>query len=95
MARLYHVYILASDSRELYVGITNDLYMRVAQHRTGVHPNSYTSKHKTDRLVYCESTPDVLVAIRREKQIKGWSRSRRLNLISEMNPDWVDLAPGV
>jgi putative endonuclease len=95
MARQYHIYILASDSRELYVGITNDLCKRVAQHRTGQQPNSYTSRHKIHRLVYCESTQDVLTAIRREKQIKGWSRSQRLDLINQLNPDWTDLAPGV
>src|SRR3954449_8737241 len=74
MARSYHVYILASDSRELYVGISNDLYKRIAQHRGALDPSSYTVRHKIRRLVYCESTQDVLTAIRREKQIKGWSR---------------------
>jgi putative endonuclease len=72
MARSYHVYILASDSRELYVGITNDLYKRIAQHRGALDPSSYTVRHKIRRLVYCEST-HVLTARRREKQIKGWS----------------------
>ena len=70
MARTYCVYILASQSRELHVGMTNDVYRRVSQHRTGLDPNSYTAKHRTFRLVYCESTHDPLTAIRREKQIK-------------------------
>jgi putative endonuclease len=91
----YHVYILASDSRELYVGITKDLYKRVAQHQGALDPTSYTNKHKIHRLVYCESTHDVLAAIRREKQIKSWTRRRRLELIDRVNPDWVDLAPRV
>jgi putative endonuclease len=91
--RTYHVYILASDSRELYVGITNDLLKRVAQHRGAIDAQSYTTRHHIGRLVYCESTADVLAAIRREKQIKSWTRRRRLELIEQMNPDWVDLAP--
>ena len=93
--RTYHVYILASDSRWLYVGITNDLFKRVAQHRSGIDPQSYTTRYGISRLVYCESTQDVLAAIQREKQIKSWTRRRRLELIEQMNPDWVDLAAAV
>ena len=81
MARTYYVYILASQSRELYVGVTNDVYKRLSQHRSGRDPNSYAARHQTFRLVYCESTHDVLSAIRREKQIKSWSRRKRLELI--------------
>ena len=95
MRRSYYVYILASDSRELYVGITNHLYQRVSQHRAALDPNSYTARHKTLRLVYCESTGDVLAAIRREKQIKSWTRRRKLDLVNQANPEWVDLAEGV
>jgi putative endonuclease len=91
--RTYHVYILASDARDLYVGITNDLFKRLAQHRSATDPQSYTTRHQIGRLVYCESTQDVLAAIKREKQIKSWTRRRRLELIEQMNPDWVDLAP--
>jgi len=95
MARTYYVYILASQSRELYVGVTNDVYRRVSQHRTGLDPNSYTARHQTFRLVYCEFTHDVLSAIRREKQIKSWSRRKRLELIEGANPDRRDLAEDV
>ena len=95
MARTYYVYILASESRELYVGVTNDIYRRVSEHRSGLDPDSYTTIHRTFRLVYCESTDDVLPAIRREKQIKSWSRIKRLELIDRMNPDWRDLAEEV
>jgi putative endonuclease len=94
MAHEYFVYILASNSRELYVGITGNLARRVAQHRTALKPDGYTATHETTHLVYCESTPDVLCAIRREKQIKGWTRGRKLELIEAMNPDWKDLAAG-
>ena len=95
MDRTYYVYILASDSRELYVGVTNDLLRRVGQHRSGLRPHSYTTKHQVFRLVYCESTNDILAAIRREKQIKGWVRRRKVKLIDQTNPDWKDLAEDV
>ena len=94
MQRSYFVYILASESRELYIGVTNDLDRRLAEHRTGLDPSSYASKHQTLRLVYCEPTGDVLAAIRREKQIKGWTRTRKIELIEGVNPDWNDIAPG-
>jgi putative endonuclease len=92
MSRTYFVYILASDSRELYVGVTNDLYRRLSEHRSGRNPNSYSSRHRTFRLVYWESTNDVRAAIRREKHIKRWKRVRRVELIEQANPDWRDLA---
>jgi len=95
MPRTYFVYILASDARELYVGVTNNVYRRVAQHRSSLDPDSYTTRHQTTRLVYCESTPDVSAAIRREKQIKSWTRKRKLELIEKANPAWRDLAEGL
>jgi putative endonuclease len=91
MPRTYFVYILASDSRELYVGVTNNLHRRLFEHRHSLDPDSYTSKHRTFRLVYAESTDDVSAAIRREKHIKKWTRLRRLQLIEQANPDWRDL----
>ena len=91
MPRVFFVYILASESRELY-GVSNNLCRRVAQHRSKVDPTSYTTKHRTLRLVYCESTDDVTAAIRREKQIKSWTRRRKLELVDHANPDWRDLA---
>jgi putative endonuclease len=94
MGRTYFVYILASESRELYVGVTNDIYKRVSQHRSGLDPESYTTRHRTFRLVYCESTWDVRAAIRREKQVKSWTRRRKIELIEQANPDWRDLAKG-
>jgi putative endonuclease len=94
MPREFYVYILASDSRELYVGITSNLTYRVSQHRTSFKPTGYTTRHETRRLVYCELTSDVRAAIRREKQIKGWTRRRKLELIETLNPHWSDLAEG-
>jgi putative endonuclease len=71
MPRTYFVYILASESRELYTGVTNDLPRRLAEHRSNLHPEGYAAKHNTKRLVYAEATGDVHAAIRREKQIKA------------------------
>ena len=92
MSRNYFVYILSSSSRELYVGVTRDLVKRVSQHRVGLSARGYTRQHGTTRLVYCESTRDVLAAIRREKQIKGCTRRKKLDLIEQMNPGWKDFA---
>jgi putative endonuclease len=91
MGRTYFVYLFASQTRELYIGVTTDLERRVAEHRGGHHPESYTSRHKTDRLVYFEMTNDVLSAIRREKRLKRLSRQRKIRLIETGNPHWRDL----
>jgi putative endonuclease len=92
MTRTFFVYILASDTRELYIGVTNDSTRRVAEHRAGLNPDSYSSRHGTSRLVYFEMTSDALSAIRREKRLKRLSRQRKLRLIETMNPEWRDLA---
>jgi putative endonuclease len=92
MARTFFVYILASETRELYIGVTNDLTRRVAEHRAGLNPDSYSSQHGTSRLVHFEMTSDALSAICREKRLKRLSRRRKLRLIEKMNPYWRDLA---
>lgn len=92
MSRTYYVYILSSETRQLYVGVTNDLLRRLAEHRMGYNPESYSSRHATTRLVYFEHTSDPLSAIRREKRLKRLSRQRKLRLIEEMNPEWKDLS---
>jgi putative endonuclease len=81
MNRTYFVYILASERRELYIGVTNDLSRRVAEHRIRLNPESYSCRHHIARLVYFEMTMDVLSAIRREKRLKRLSRQRKLRLI--------------
>jgi putative endonuclease len=91
--RCYCVYILASDSRVLYTGVTNDLHRRVYQHKSGMLPG-FTKRYSVTRLVYFETTPDVLTAIAREKAIKAWTRERRIRLIESVNAPWVDLAAG-
>jgi putative endonuclease len=87
----YYVYILASRSRNLYVGVTNELERRVYEHKQKLVPG-FTTKYNIDRLVYFETTQDVDVAISREKQIKGWLRTRKIALIESMNPTWDDLS---
>jgi putative endonuclease len=90
--RDYYVYILASKSRELYIGVTNNLTRRLAEHRAGVDPDDHCYRHEIIRLVHVERTTDVLEAIRREKQLKGWRRMRKIDLIESVNPKWLDLA---
>ena len=89
--RTYWVYILACKSRRTCIGVTNNLPRRLHQHRSGQVET--TARYKLFRLVYVEFTADVLAAIRREKQLKGWLRARKLALISSVNPAWDDLSP--
>jgi len=89
--RLYSTYILSNNSMTLYIGMTNNLLRRVFQHERG-DGSEFTSRYHFDRLVYFEQTADVRDAIAREKQLKGWTRKRKIELIKTMNPQWVDLS---
>ena len=91
--REYYVYITASRSRTLYVGVTNDLNRRMWQHKHGII-SGFSKKYRIDRLVYFDHTPNVTAAIQREKQIKGWTRARKIALIESVNPTWEDLSEG-
>lgn len=93
MSRTYFVYILASESHELYVGVTNNLERRLAEHRAGLC-KGYAFEHDINQLVHFELTTDIRSAISREEQIKAWTRSRRIRLIEMGNPEWRDLAAG-
>ena len=88
--RIYFVYIVASDSRTLYTGMTNNLVRRVQEHRTHAAPG-FTDDYNTTRLVYHERFSTARAAIIREKEIKGWLRSKKLALIAKDNPRWCDL----
>ena len=90
MPRTCYVYILASQDRHLYVGVTNDLARRMHEHRA-LRPDSYVARHCIMRLVYYEMAPDCRGAVIREKQIKRWRRVQRLELIESFNPEWRDL----
>ena len=87
----YYVYILASLSGTLYIGITNNLERRTVEHKEGVVSGS-TEEYGVNRLVYFEVFRDVRNAIRREKQLKGWRREKKIALIRTTNPSWKDLA---
>ena len=87
----FWVYIMASLSGTLYIGMTNDLDVRVRQHKAG-EIEGFSKKYRCTRLVYFESFENVLKAISREKQLKGWRRSKKIGLIEKMNPRWEDLA---
>jgi putative endonuclease len=87
----YYVYILTNKSRTLYTGVTNDLKRRVYQHRNKLIPG-FTDQYNLSRLVFFETTTDIRAAIMREKQIKGWTRAKKLALVKAANPRWRDLS---
>ena len=89
---VHHVYILANSSGVLYIGVTNHLEKRVAEHREKLFAG-FTRKYDVVRLVYFEPFGDVRNAIAREKEIKGWRREKKLALVRGMNPRFVDLSP--
>ena len=87
----YFAYIMASRSHTLYIGITSDLQKRVFQHKWKEH-EGFTARYNCDRLVWFERYQDVHKAIAREKELKGWRRSRKIALIESTNPTWTDLS---
>ena len=90
----YYVYILTNASGKLYNGVTNNLTRRVYEHKNKLVP-VFTSKYKFTLLVYHEKCNDVLAAIAREKQIKGWVRAKKIALIESINPGWQDLGKDI
>jgi len=92
---VYFTYILASGpGGTLYTGVTNDLIRRTIEHREGT-ASVFTKKYRVHRLVYFEAHSEIELAIKREKNIKKWNRAWKIELISELNPDWHDLLPGL
>ena len=85
-----YVYIVSNSSMTLYTGVTTALTRRIDEHRDK-EPGSFTSRYHFDRLVYYERFTDVRIAIEREKQIKGWTRKKKLDLIRSVNPEWRNL----
>lgn len=90
-SKAFYVYILSSRSGTLYIGVTNDLARRIYEHKHGVAPG-FTSRYKINRLVYMEEFDRADDAIGREKQLKGWSRTRKITLIESLNPTMKDLS---
>jgi putative endonuclease len=89
--RTYCVYIVASRSHTLYTGVRNNLVRRIYEHKRGLIAG-FTKKYRINRLVYFEVFGDVRAAIAREKQVKSWTRAKRIALIEANNPTWDDLA---
>jgi putative endonuclease len=89
--RHYYVYIMTNASYTLYTGVTNNLERRVYEHKHKLVPG-FTSKYNINRLVYYEDCGDIHAAIAREKQIKGWSRAKKVALSETLNKAWVDLS---
>jgi len=91
--RRYYVYVLASRSLNLYTGITDNICRRILEHKSGAI-QGFTKRYNINRLVYYEVFKYVNNAIAREKQIKAWTRAKRIALIKGQNPAWQDLAEG-
>jgi len=87
----YYVYILSSNTGTLYTGVTNNLLRRMDEHKRG-NLEGFTKKYKVNRLIYFEETGNIYEALEREKQIKGWTRKKKLDLVRTLNPKFEDLA---
>lgn len=91
MEHQYYVYILSNiNNKILYIGVTNNLLKRVFEHKSK-QVYGFTSKYNVHKLVYYEETTEVYGAIKREKQLKGWRREKKVKLIEKINPEWKDL----
>jgi putative endonuclease len=87
----FYIYILSSTSGTLYIGVTNNLKRRIMEHKKLSNNDSFTKKYSCFKLVYYECFSYVNNAINREKQIKRWSRKKKIELINNINPHWLDL----
>ena len=87
----YYVYVMSNVSKTLYIGVTNNLERRVWEHKLK-QTQGFTRRYNCTLLVYFEETSDIEAAIRREKQLKGWKRERKITLIEGINPHWIDLS---
>lgn len=88
---VFHVYIMASASGVLYIGVTNSLEARVLEHQQKLVPG-FSQTYNTKKLVYFEPFTDIRNAIAREKQLKRWCREKKVSLIEKQNPRWLDLS---
>ena len=86
------IYILTNNNNTtLYISVTSDLYSRIIEHKEGKYSNSFTSRYNLTKIIYYESFHSIEEAIAREKQLKGGSRQKKLDLINTTNPNWNDL----
>ncbi len=89
MLRSY-VYIMTNNSRTLYIGVTADLSKRISEHKR-LFADSFTKRYKITKLIYFEEFSDIRYAIEREKQLKGWLRRKKIELIESVNPQWKEI----
>jgi putative endonuclease len=87
----YFAYVVASKSRTLYIGVTGDLLRRIFQHKQKTR-EGFSARYNCNRLVWFESFVEVSIAIQREKELKGWTRAKKIVLIQLTNPTWEDLS---
>lgn len=91
----YYVYIMTNWSNKvLYIGVTNNLERRCYEHKHKII-KGFTDKYNINKLVYFEMTNDIKEAIKRENQLKGWLRKKKIELIEKINPEWKDLSEGL
>ena len=88
---LYYTYIIASRSHILYIGFTGNIHKRILEHKHKIH-DGFASTYNCNRLVWLEPYADPSSAIAREKQLKGWTRAKKITLIERSNPTWADLS---
>lgn len=86
----YVYFVSNTHNNVLYVGVTSDLIRRIYEHKNKL-VKGFTQKYNVDRLVYYEASDNIVAAIAREKQIKGWSRKKKNDLVNAFNPEWKDL----
>jgi putative endonuclease len=91
MNKQYYVYIMTNIARTLYTGVTNNLERRAYEHKMKLIPG-FTARYNLNRLVYYEIAVNISSAIKREKQIKGWLRNKKIELVESINPEWKDLS---
>ena len=92
MNKNYYVYIMTNcKNTVLYIGVTNNLERRVYEHKNKL-VEGFSKRYNLNKLVYFECSQDIVIAIEREKQLKGWLRSKKISLIESVNPNWNDLA---
>ena len=88
----YYIYILSTwDNKTIYIGVTNNLYRRVQEHKSKTI-EGFTKRYNLKKLVYFEKFTDIRQAIKREKELKGWLRAKKNKLIESLNPNWLDLS---
>ncbi|MBK9177482.1 MAG: GIY-YIG nuclease family protein [Flavobacteriales bacterium] len=91
--KFYWVYMMANaHNTVLYIGVTNNIERRAREHKSRMHPQSFTARYNVNKLVWHEAHTSILAAIAREKQLKDWKRSWKEDLVAQMNPEWKDLA---